>query len=199
MRRVNAASSFCPIAKAKCVPVATTSPYRSGNAQPRGYTSASIFRSTHKALPLVSHPKKHSAAQRGPISSPEKDEWTFPLILWANTTLGLIAFWWIGSRQQKGRARLTITQLPGLTVLNPRTLSPEQIAQAEGIFSDFEDRTFLPANEAYRDCTRHALDRAVLVDLLHLSKDALESLAILRDQWCAEPSVHGGKTTRIGV
>ena len=40
-------------------------------------------------------------------------------------------------------------------------------------------------------------DRAVLVDLLHLPEVALEPLAILRDQWCAEPSVHGGKKTRI--
>ena len=26
-----------------------------------------------------------------------------------------------------------------------------------------------------------------------------EPLSILRDQWCAEPSVHGGKSTRIDV
>ena len=133
------------------------------------------------------------------VGSVDDDEWTFPLILWANTTLGLIAFWWIGARQQQGRANLTITQLPGLTVLDPRTLSSEQIAQAEDIFSDFKNRTFLPANEAYRDNTRQALDCAVLVNLLQLPKDALEPLAILRDQWCAEPSVHGGKKTRIGV
>ena len=43
-RRVNAASSSPPIAKAKSVPVATTSPYQSGNAQPRGYTSTATFR-----------------------------------------------------------------------------------------------------------------------------------------------------------
>ncbi len=157
------------------------------------------FRINSQSLAACVTPQKTLGGRAWPNFIPEKDEWTFPLVLWANTTLGLIAFWWIGARQQQGRANLTISQLPGLIVLDPRTLSSEQIAQAEDIFSDFKDRTFLPANEAYRDNTRQALDRAVLIDLLQLSKDALEPLAILRDQWCAEPSVHGGKKTRIGV
>ena len=122
-----------------------------------------------------------------------------PLVLWANTILGLLAFWWIGTRQQQGRARLAITQLPRLTVLDPRRLSEEQIAQTEDIFEAFKEAEFRPANEAYRDDTRKALDQAVLVDLLRLSEATLEPLSILRDQWCAEPSVHGGKSTRIDV
>ena len=48
-----------------------------------------------------------------------------------------LAFWWIGTRQQQGRACLTITQLPRLTVLDPRSLSQEQLAQAEAIFERF--------------------------------------------------------------
>ena len=75
--------------------------------------------------------------------------------------------------------------------------SVEADAQAENIFEQFKKKEFLPANEAYRDDARQALDRAVLVDLLHLPEAVLEPLAILRDQWCAEPSVHGGKKTRI--
>ena len=41
-----------------------------------------------------------------------------------------------------------------------------------------------------------ALDRAVLVDLLELPESVLEPLAVLRTQWCCEPTVHGGKATR---
>jgi len=81
--------------------------------------------------------------------------------------------------------------------LDPRSVSQEQLAQAETIFDQFKDAAFLPANEAYRDDARQALDRAVLIDLLHLPEAALEPLAILRDQWYAEPLVHGGKKTRI--
>ena len=121
--------------------------------------------------------------------------WQIPLVLWANTTLGLIAFWWIGTRQQQGRAVLTISKLRALTVLDTRRLSAAQLDRAGAIFEEFEGRGLLPANEAWRDDVRQGLDRAVLIDLLGLSEDILEPLALLRRQWCAEPSVHGAKNT----
>lgn len=118
------------------------------------------------------------------------------MLLWANSTLGMILFWFIGSRQQTGRSNLTITRLPDLSVLDPRELSEKQIQEAEKIFEEFRDREFLPANEAYRDKTRKELDEAVLVRLLGLDSTVLEWLDVLRDQWCREPTVHGGKSTR---
>ena len=155
------------------------------------------FRINSQSLTACLTPKKAIGGTAWPNFLLERDEWTLPLVLWANTTLGLIAFWWIGTRQQQGRARLTITQLPRLTVLDLRILSKKQIAQAKDIFERFRGKTFLPANEAYRDDARKALDRAVLVELLQFSEAVLEPLSILRNQWCAEPSVHGGKKTRI--
>ncbi len=125
----------------------------------------------------------------------DEPQWENALVLWSNTLLGLISFWWIGTRQQKGRTRLTISRLPELTVLDPRELSPKQFDLADRMFEEFSDRDFLPANEAWRDKTRQELDRAMLTDLLQLSEDILEPLALLRRQWCAEPSVHGGKGT----
>ncbi len=127
-----------------------------------------------------------------------KQQWEVPLVLWANTTLGLISFWWAGTRQQQGRSRLTITRLPQLLSLDAAQLTEEQLNLSEKIFDDFHDRNFLPSNEAYRDDVRKALDRALLVDLLGYEDDLLENLAILREQWCTEPSVHGGKATRPG-
>ena len=120
------------------------------------------------------------------------------LALWANTTLGLICFWWVAGRQQQGRAILTITGLPSLPVLDVRTFDSRQLRLADETFASFRDWRFLPANEAYRDGTRQALDRAVLCDLLGLPESMLEPLAVLREQWCAEPTVHGGKSTRPG-
>ena len=155
------------------------------------------FRINSQSLTACLTPTKAIGGRAWPNFIPEQEEWTLPLVLWSNTTLGLLAFWWIGTRQQQGRACLTITQLPRLTVLDSRSLSKEQLAQAENIFERFKEREFLPANEAYRDDARQALDRAVLVELLRLPEETLEPLAILRDQWCAEPSVHGGKKTRI--
>ena len=118
-------------------------------------------------------------------------------VLWANTTLGLILFWWAGKTQQSGRSSLTIRRLPDLRMLDTRALSAEQHACARRIFTDFQARPFLPANEAYRDATRQALDETVLVDLLGLPASILDSLALLRQQWCNEPSVHGGKSTQL--
>ena len=149
------------------------------------------FRINSQSLTACLTPAKAIGGRAWPNFILEQEEWTLPLVLWSNTTLGLLAFWWVGTRQQQGRACLTITQLPRLTVLDPRSLSQEQLAQAEAIFERFKEKEFLPANEAYRDDARQALDRAVLVDLLHLPEAALEPLAILRAQWCAEPTYTG--------
>ena len=63
-----------------------------------------------------------------------------------------------------------------------------------------KDNPLLPANQAYQDETRKALDRALLfgiTSVLKLDPALEEGLDLLRKQWCAEPSVHGGKGTRI--
>lgn len=125
------------------------------------------------------------------------EAWQSAVLLWANTSLGLISFWWIGTRQHQGRARLTISRLPELMTLDTRTLTTIQLNKADNIFNRFKEREFLPASEAYRDEVRRALDEAVLVDLLGMkASKVMPPLAVLREQWCCEPSVHGGKDTR---
>ena len=126
----------------------------------------------------------------------DRREWEHLVTLWANTTLGLITFWWIGSRQQQGRSRVSITRIPEILTIDAREFSNSQLNHSHTIFNDFMDREFLPANEAWNDQTRIDLDRAILIDLLELNEEIIEPLALLRRQWCAEPSVHGGKPTR---
>lgn len=129
-------------------------------------------------------------------------EWEQPLALWANTTLGLIGHWWVGTRQQSGRARLSIRLLPELPTVDCLALTADQLETLSEIFDEFSHRALLPANEAWHDETRHALDEAVLCDALALHSagevsrsDFLESLAALRAAWCSEPTVHGDKAT----
>ena len=122
-------------------------------------------------------------------------QWERMIVLWANSTLGLMNFWWTGTRQQQGRARLTISQLPRLMVIDPSELSSAQVIRSNETFDALKEQQLLPANEAYRDPVRQALDRFVLLDLLELPADVLEPFDRLRLQWCAEPSVHGGKST----
>lgn len=123
--------------------------------------------------------------------------WDRVIVLWANTTLGLISFWWAGSLQQQGRAIVAISRLSELMTLDPRALTDGQMTLADEIFDRFRSTEFLPANEAWHDDNRRKLDEAMFVDLLGFDRDQImPSLAILRDQWCREPSVHGGKPTR---
>ncbi|MCY3615385.1 MAG: hypothetical protein OXH03_09890 [Bacteroidetes bacterium] len=107
-------------------------------------------------------------------------------------------FWYKGTRPHQGRAALTISRLSGLPVLDIRTLTVTQLKQCYEIFQAFKDREFLPANEAYRDPVRKELDTE-LFRMLGIRSSFLDGLELLRRKWCAEPSVHGGKSTRITV
>ena len=129
---------------------------------------------------------------------PDNADHDIPLLLWSNSTLRLMMFWYKGTRQQPGRSRLSISRHPELLVLDVRVLTEQQIKECHEIFHAFKDRTFLPANEAYRDSTRKYLD-AELFRMLDLDSSLIEELDLLRRKWCAEPSVHGGKSTRIAT
>lgn len=107
--------------------------------------------------------------------------------------------WWKGTRQQAGRSIIKISAIPDLPVLDPRVLAEAQMEHCRDIYARFKGRKFLPANEAYRDDTRQELDRELLfgkLSVLELDPDLENLLDLLRRQWCAEPSVHGGKKTR---
>ena len=119
-----------------------------------------------------------------------------PILLFANSTLGLIAHWWNGSRQQKGRSILTVSKIPQMITIDPRPFTENQFKVADQIFDEIKTQELLPANEAYRDPVRKSLDKAVIVELLGLDEDLMESMDVLRYKWCSEPSVHGGKSTR---
>ena len=154
------------------------------------------FRLNSQSLAACLTQKPAIGGTAWPSFKSRKRSWEIPLLLWANTTLGLMSFWWVGTLQQQGRARLSITALPDLPVLDPRRLTPIQLKKAERIFNELVGLEFLPANEAYRDQARRQLDREVLVNLLGLPEEIMEPLDVLRRQWCSEPSVHGGKSTR---
>lgn len=130
----------------------------------------------------------------------QQEDWEIPILLWMNTSLGLMLFWWLGSRTQPGRARLTVSQIPDLPVFDVRTLSEDQLKTAEVIFSEFNQLKFLNANRAYEDEVRQALDRAVLEGMCGFRDPELsqimEELDRLRLAWCREPSVHGGNRNR---
>lgn len=97
-------------------------------------------------------------------------------------------------RDQQGRSVLTISELPNLMVIDPRTFPDDKLKLDEDIFVQLSNVPLLPANESYRDTARQSLDRSVLIELLALPEKILEPLDNVRRPWCAEPSVHGGKS-----
>ena len=160
------------------------------------------FQLNSQSLAMCLTPENCLGGRAWPNVLPHEPEHAIPLLLWCNSTLGLILFWWHGMRQQKGRAALTISKLPDLPVLDPRTLTESAVDHCRAIFDELKGREFLPANEAYRDETRKDLDRELLfgiTSVLKLDPALEEGLDLLRNQWCAEPSVHGGKSTRINA
>ena len=160
------------------------------------------FRLNSQSLAMCLTPEKSLGGRAWPNVIPHDQRYEIPMLLWCNSTLGLIVYWWKGSRQQAGRSILTITVTPDLPVLDPRALTEGQLDHCLAIFDDMKKREFLPANEAYRDETRKDLDRQLLfgvTSVLQLDPGLEEGLDLLRKQWCAEPSVHGGKGTRISA
>ncbi len=123
----------------------------------------------------------------------ENDVTERAFVLWANSTLGLVLFWWHSNRQQGGRGRTTISAIESLPVLDFRALTGSQLATAERIFEEFQDREFLPAYLADADPSRDLLDRRVIIDLLGFDEGTYLAVRRLAQKWCAEPSVHGGK------
>ncbi len=119
--------------------------------------------------------------------------WEEALAAWANTTLGLLLFWWIGSAQQQGRTVVTISRLPDLPVLDLRALGAGPLRRLRDAFSALAGDEFLPAHRATEDPTRKELDRLVLEEALGFEPAAMAQVTLIREKWCAEPTVHGGK------
>ncbi len=126
-------------------------------------------------------------------------QYDYPFVLWCNSTLGLLLYWWHASRQQDGRGRMTVVGIETLPILDLRTLTDDQLATAQSIFDKFRDKEFQPAYLADADPNRALLDHCVVCDILGFDEGVYEAVRRLAAKWCAEPSVHGGKARPQGA
>ena len=78
----------------------------------------------------------------------------YAFVVWANSTLGLLSFWWHSNRQVAGRGTTTISAISALPVLDFRELSDDQLVMAELIFDEFRDKDLKPAYLADADPNR---------------------------------------------
>lgn len=155
----------------------------------------SDFRLNSQALGSCMTPNRTIGGRAWPSFRLEDSSWEATICVWLNTTFGLVSRWSVSNRQQQGRASLSVSTLSQIPVIDPRLLTPSQVSALNGIFEMFRLSELQPANEAWQDTERKRLDNAV-ADVLDLPMTALPALDILRRQWCEEPSVHGGKSTR---
>ena len=117
----------------------------------------------------------------------------YAFVLWCNSSLGLLSFWWHSGRQQPGRSIVTVSKIESLPILDLRALTDAQLDTAQEIFEEFRDKDLLPAYLADADPNRALLDRRVICDLLGFDQSVYRGARLLSAKWCAEPSVHGGK------
>ena len=165
--------------------------------QPRAHGNRD-FRFNSQPLAAAFTERESLGGIAWPNVSFPNNRFDYALSIWCNCTLGLLSYWWHANRQQSGRGRTTIRAVVSLPVLDFRELTDDQLIMSELIFEDFRDKELKPAYLADADPNRALLDRRVVCDLLGFDEETYVGVRRLAAKWCAEPSVHGGKSRPRG-
>lgn len=118
------------------------------------------------------------------------------LVLWANTSLGMLLRWWHSNKQQSGRGRIGKSALHSLPVLDVTALAPKKLKAAVSVFEDFRDLELYPLHELDRDAVRKKLDERFALEVLGLPLAFTQPegpFEVLRMKLAQEPSIRGGK------
>ena len=121
--------------------------------------------------------------------------------LWGNSTLGLLCHWMHCNKQHAGRGRVSLKALESMPTLDVSQLNQAALQGAERIFEEMKYKKMLPFNQMSEDVVRQELDRRLLSEVLGISEqthpDVHAGLHGLRKRLCAEPSIHGGKKSKV--
>jgi hypothetical protein len=129
----------------------------------------------------------------GGVAAMEREK---ALVLWGNTSIGLLLHWWHANKQQSGRGNIGVTALESLPVLDINSLSKKQLKKAAKIFFDFAKRELLSFFEIDKDQVRQELDERFFGEVLEFVDSILQAggpLELLRKKLAQEPSIRGGK------
>lgn len=117
-------------------------------------------------------------------------------VLWANTTLGVLAYWWRANKTQSGRGTITLSAIPHLPIFDFRQLSSNELEKIDKVFEGLAESPLRPIHEISSDTGRHVLDENVLHAILGMPKTLFVSggaFDLLRRKLGIEPSIAGGK------
>ena len=115
------------------------------------------------------------------------------LVLWLNSTFGLICHAHYASRSQRGRGRGSLTMLTTLPTLDVRLLDNEQLESAVDIFQELSSTEFQPFYKLAIDANRIQLDNRLIQDVLRLDKDMTNKIDYIRAVLANEPSIYHTK------
>lgn len=118
------------------------------------------------------------------------------LVLWANTSLGLLLRWWHSNKQQAGRGSIGKSALQTLPVLDVTALTARQLEAAVTLFDAMCSQPLLPLHELDADPVRKELDAQFARRVLGLAESILIQdgpLELLRMKLSCEPSIRGQK------
>ena len=154
------------------------------------------FRFNSQSTAMQFTPKKTIGGHAWPSISLSSVDQEKALVLWANTSLGLLLHWWHSNKQQSGRGRIGKKMLHTLPILDVTALEPKSLAAAVKLFDAMRKQPLMPLHKLDRDPIRRKLDEAFFRDVLRLPEPILASggpLEVLRMKLSKEPSIRGSK------
>ncbi len=154
------------------------------------------FRFNSQSTAMQFTPRKTIGGHAWPSISLSSMDQEKALVLWGNTSLGLLLHWWHANRQQAGRGRIGKKMLHTLPILDVTALEPELLAEAVQLFDAMSGQPLSPLHELDSDPVRKALDEAFARNVLKLPESILASggpLEVLRMKLSQEPSIRGSK------
>jgi len=119
------------------------------------------------------------------------------LVLWANSTFGILLHWWHANKQQAGRGRIGVSALTSMPVLDVTKFSKEALSRAVVIFDDMKHQELRPVNEITQDSVRQEIDMRLATEVLGFPPELMAPdgpLALLRQKLALEPSITGSKS-----
>ena len=118
------------------------------------------------------------------------------LVVWANTSLGLLLRWWHSNKQQSGRGNIGKSTLQTLPVLDVGALTSQQLHKVVKMFDETCQKPLLPLHEMDKDSNRKELDERFGREVLGLPESMCQpggALDVLRMKLAQEPSIRGNK------
>ena len=154
------------------------------------------FRFNSQSTAMQFTPRKTIGGRAWMSVQLDKEAYEKALVLWGNSSFGILLHWWHANKQQSGRGNVVKTALKTLPVLDVTALSDAQLEEAVKLFDLMCHKPLLPIHEIDKDAVRRELDEKLARRVLGLPESVLAqggSLDLLRLKLSREPSIRGKK------